>query len=103
MADLQVTCIEKQPLQNPFQGITHLGGRDWRRERDEVAEAIEAGTDSFYTVVNGRRAEIRVVNGPFGRYVRSYADGRWNDTLLALGDFPSPRTWRDGATPLRSQ
>ena len=26
MADVQVTCINKQPHQNPHEGITHLGG-----------------------------------------------------------------------------
>jgi hypothetical protein len=38
--------------------------------------------NSFYTV-NGNRGHIRVVNGPNGPFVRTYADGKWN-ILLAL-------------------
>ena len=30
------------------------------------------------------RANVGVVNGPSGKYVRTYADGKWNDNLLAL-------------------
>lgn len=34
--------------------------------------------------VGGTRANVGVVDGPRGPYVRTYADGKWNDNLLAL-------------------
>lgn len=84
MADVQVTCINKQPRQNPHEGITHLGGATWRSTRQEVIASIHAGTNTFYTRVAGTRADVGIVDGPNGPYLRTHADGRWNDNLLAL-------------------
>jgi hypothetical protein len=86
MADVQVTCINKQPRNNPYEGITHLGGAGWKWTRQEVINSIKTKTNSFYTLVGGRRAEIGVVEGPNGAYLRTYADGVWNDNLLALNE-----------------
>jgi hypothetical protein len=87
MADVQVTCINKQPRNNPHEGITHLGGtggQGWKWTRQQVIDSINARTNTFYTLVNGKRANVAVVNGPNGDYVRTHADGVWNDNLLAL-------------------
>lgn len=84
MATLQVKCINKLPRNDTHEGITHLGGDSWKWTRSQVIAAIEAGTHSFYTLVRGNRATVGVVNGPNGKYVRTYADGKWNDNLLAL-------------------
>lgn len=84
MADCQVTCINKTPRNSTHEGITHLGGVGWKWTRAAVIDSIEAKTNNFYTRVNGVRAEVGVVNGPNGKYVRTYADGTWNDNLLAL-------------------
>ncbi|HTO77367.1 MAG TPA: DUF3892 domain-containing protein [Thermoanaerobaculia bacterium] len=87
MADVQVTCINKQPRQKPHESITHLGGTGgggWRWPRQQVVDSIQAKTNTFYTQVNGTRAEIGIVHGPNGPYVRTHRDGQWNDNLLAL-------------------
>jgi hypothetical protein len=84
MADVRVTCINKQPRNDPHEGITHLGGATWRWTRQEVINSIEAKTNRFFTLVGGNRAEVGVVNGANGKYLRTYADGKWNDNLLAL-------------------
>ncbi len=84
MADVQVTCINKLPRNNTHEGITHLGGAGRKWTRQDVIASIEAKTNTFYTLVGGTRASIGVVNGPNGKYVRTYADGKWNDNLLAL-------------------
>ena len=84
MADVQVTCINKQPRDNTDEGITHLGGSGWRWTRKQVIDSIEAKTNTFYTKVAGNRGNIGVVNGPNGKYLRTYADGKWNDNLLSL-------------------
>jgi hypothetical protein len=49
-----------------------------------VVASIEANTNTFYTMVGGVRANVAVVDGPTGKYVRTHADGKWNDNLLAL-------------------
>jgi hypothetical protein len=84
MADVQVTCINKQPRDNPHEGITHLGGSGWKWTRQQVVDSINKKTNTFYTRVNGKRADVGVVHGPNGDYVRTYADRVWNDNLLAL-------------------
>lgn len=84
MSDVQVTCINKQPRQDPHEGITHLGGRDWRWTREQVITSIDRGENTFYTLVDGNRGDIGIVNGPYGRYLRTHRDGRWNDNLLSL-------------------
>jgi hypothetical protein len=84
MSDVRVLCVNKQPRQDPHHGITHLGGDGWKRTRDDVVRSIEARTNTFYTLVNGTRADVGVVNGPNGKFVRTHADGKWTDNLLAL-------------------
>lgn len=84
MADAQVTCINKQPRNDPHEGITHLGGAGWKWTRQQVIISIENQSNTFFTMVNGKRADIGVVKGPNGKYVRTYADGQWSDNLLAL-------------------
>lgn len=86
MADLQVTCINKQPRNNPHEGITHLGGYNWWWTRDQVIHAIESGMHTFFTQVNGDRVDIGVYKGPHGPYVRTYSNGHWSDNLLSLAE-----------------
>lgn len=86
MADVQVTCINKQPRNNPHEGITDLGGREWWWPRQKVIDSINAGTNTFYTLVNGNRGDIEVIDGPNGQYLRTRADGKLNDNLLSLGE-----------------
>lgn len=88
MADVQVSCINKQPRDNPFEGITHLGGAGWRWTRQQVIDSINGRTNTFFTQVNGNRSEIGVAKGPNGPYVRTHANGEWDDNLLALKECP---------------
>jgi hypothetical protein len=81
MADARVTCINKQPRDNPYEGISR-----WLRSK--VIQSIEDGTNTFHTLVDGKRAEVGVVDGPNGKYVRTHADGFYNDNLLALPECP---------------
>lgn len=88
MPDVQVTCINKQPRNNTHEGITHLGGAKWRWTRQQVIDSIESKTNTFYTFVLNKRADIAIVDGPSGKYLRTHADGQWNDNLLALAECP---------------
>ena len=84
MSNLQVTCINKVPRDDPHEGITNLGGSNWKWTRQQVIDAIEGNLHTFYTSVNGKVAYVGVVNGKNGKYVRTHADNVWNDNLLAL-------------------
>jgi hypothetical protein len=83
MADVQVTCITKPDPNSRHEGITHLGGAGWRWTVAQVIDSIRAKTNTFYTRVDGKRADIGVVEGA-RPYLRTYADKVWNDNLLAL-------------------
>lgn len=84
MADVQVLCISKRDRNSRHEGITHLGGQGWKWTRDDVIQSIEAKINTFFTRVGNNRSDIGVVKGEHGKYVRTYADGQWNDNLLAL-------------------
>jgi hypothetical protein len=86
MADVQITCINKQPRDDTHEGITHVGGAGWRWTRQQTIDSINAGTNTFFTLVSGKRANVAIVQGTNGPYLRTHADGQWNDNLLALAE-----------------
>ncbi len=89
MADVRVTCINKPDRFSSHEHITHLGGPGWRWTRDQVIASIEARTNTFYVIdTRGHRSDVGVVNPGYGRskYLRTYADGDWNNNLLALAE-----------------
>lgn len=89
MAEVQVTCITKPHPQSPHEHITHLGNPQlgWKWAREDVIRSIEAKTNTFYVIDprTGQRSDVGIVR-PVGRspYLRTYADGDWNDNLLSL-------------------
>jgi Protein of unknown function (DUF3892) len=88
MADRQVTCVSRLTLPFPHirGAIAELGGEGWRMSRGQVVHAINAGQDTFYTDVDGKRADVRVRTGSLflPDYVQTEADGQWTNNLLAL-------------------
>ncbi len=93
MADCQVTCIVKPHPQSSHEHITHVGnpGAGWIWTREQVVASIESRTNTFYVLdpVTGKRSEVGVVRQP-GRaaYLRTHADGDWNNNLLSLNQCP---------------
>lgn len=88
MADFQVTCIVKPDRDNRHEAISKLGGPEGLWTRQEMVRDIKNKTHSFYTLVNGKRAEIGVYKE---EYVRTYADSTWTDNLLALAECAWPK------------
>ncbi len=87
MADARVRCITKPNRDRRHEHITHLGGQDWKWTREQVISSLDAQTNTFFVVdAAGHRSEVGVVDPGDGRarFVRSYADGDWNNNLLAL-------------------
>ncbi len=89
MADCQVTCIVKPHPQSPHEHITHIGNpaAGWVWTREQVVVSIDGRTNTFYVVdpATGKRADVGVVREP-GKapYLRTHADGTWNNNLLSL-------------------
>ncbi len=91
MADCEVRCITKPDRMSSHEHITHIGNQHanppWRWTREDVIASIDARTNTFYVLDrrNSKRSDVGVVR-PAGRsaYLRTHADGDWNDNLLAL-------------------
>jgi hypothetical protein len=95
MPEFQVTCITKPSQLSSHEQITHIGntaGR-WSLTRESVIWRIDNKREAFYIVntATGQRSYIGVVREQGGKapYLRSYADAKWNDNLLALPDCGS--------------
>lgn len=90
MGTFQVTCVNKPDRNSKHEHITHIGNtaNNWRMTRDEAIARIDDQRDSFYTLDNfGNRADVKVVRPAAGHaYLRTYADGKWTDNLLALAE-----------------
>ena len=93
MADCQVTCITKPYPESSHEHITHIGNpsANWVWTREAVIRSIDAKTNTFYLIdpATGKRSEVGVVR-PDRRapYLRTYADGDWNNNLLSLAQCP---------------
>lgn len=97
MTDVLVTCINKtlatiRITELPILEDRGTGGRKtgkpWKWTRAQVIESIDAGTNTFFTSVKGKRADIEVIREK-GKdpYVRTRADGVLNDNLLELVEY----------------
>ena len=88
MKEFEVNCINKLNRSSAYEHITHIGHttNQWRMTREAAIARIESKTEAYYTVDKGtgKRAYIGVVHET-GKapYLRTYADRKWNDNLLA--------------------
>jgi Protein of unknown function (DUF3892) len=95
MNEFQVTCINKRDRMSSHEHISHIGNitnpppNRWRLTREEAIRRIDAKTESFYTIDRSTGVKVYVyVVRELGKlpYLRTYADGKWNDNLLALSE-----------------
>ena len=90
-AELQVTCVSKPNRMSPHEHITHIGNRNqgWKFTREEAISRIEREINSFFTLdaSTGKKMYVGVVRQQGKEpYLRTHADGKWNDNLLALSE-----------------
>jgi hypothetical protein len=94
-ASYQVTCIIPDGS-DPDQRIDAIGGATggqgggpWQLLIDAAIVNIENGTYTFWTLVQGRRAEVIVAKRSNGRkYLKTTADGYEPNNLLSLPRCP---------------
>lgn len=93
MADVRITCITKPHPNSPHEHITHVGNPSagWKWTREQVIASIDAKENTFYVLdpYTSKRSDVGIVR-PVNRhpYLRTYADGDWNDNLLSLNQCP---------------
>lgn len=93
MADCEVRCITKLNPGSLHEHITHIGNPNvpWKWPREDVVKSIDLGTNTFYVLDprSGKRADVGVVReAGKSPYLRTFADGIWNDNLLSLPQCP---------------
>ncbi len=91
----RIDCIKKQPRNDPYRQITHVGGPNndgtrWRITQDRAIELIENGRNSFYVEEPvGDRVEVIVaVSAAGNKYIKTENDGDEPNNLLSLPECP---------------
>lgn len=89
--EFEVNCINKPNRSSVHEHITHIGNSSggWRVTRESAIQRIDSGNEAFYTVdrQTGKRVYVGVVRETGkAAYLRTYADGKWNDNLLAQAE-----------------
>ncbi len=89
----EITCINKDDRHNPFERITHIGGRAggegtggaWSITQQEAIRGIENGHWSFYVNKDRRLVNVVVAMSQFGnKYLKTEADSQEPNNLLSL-------------------
>ena len=82
----QITYINK-PNQGGHQHITHCGGNGWETSVADIVYNIRNKIESYYVQDSSGRSlsNVGVVEASnHAPYLRTYANGQWNDNLLSL-------------------
>ncbi len=86
--EFHVNCIRKPDRQSRHEHITHIGNNqtNWLLTREAAIQRIDSGNEAFYTLnaTTGQKMFIGVVR-EVGKapYLRTHANGQYNDNLLA--------------------
>ena len=96
MSEVRITCITKSIPSGGYQHITHAGNASGTWPVDLIINHIDNKIDTFFVKddATGKRAEVGVVREAGKRpFIRTHADGYYNDNLLSLSACP----WRAAA------
>lgn len=88
----QIKCINKQPRNDPFHRITHVGGFDasaWKLTLDEAIYGMEHNGWRFFVSVDGKSVWVEIAVGPSGKkYLKTESDRSEPNNLLSLPECP---------------
>ncbi len=81
--------INKTPRFDPHDRIQYVGGPNpdasrWKITQQQAIQYIETRQHTFYTLVNGQRANVIVATHRGNKYIKTVADGEQPNNLLSL-------------------
>lgn len=87
--DLQISCINKTYRQDPYDRIHSVGGEystggRWKKAQTTVIAEIEGRVNTFFTRVNGVRANVIVATNNGNKYIKTESDSLHPNNLLSL-------------------
>ncbi|MFA1602329.1 DUF3892 domain-containing protein [Alcaligenes faecalis] len=88
--NVQITCINKIPRQDPNESITRIGGRNpdgspWNLPLQEAINGIESGKWKFYVREAGKITWVVIAESRSGnKYLRTESDSTTRNNLLSL-------------------
>ncbi|MEX0621827.1 MAG: DUF3892 domain-containing protein [Candidatus Woykebacteria bacterium] len=91
---VKISCINKDDRYNPYEAITHVGGKNsdgsrWKFTRQQAIQAIENNEYQFYVDVNNDPVKVVVATSSYGnKYLKTAADGDVPNNLLSLPECP---------------
>ncbi|WP_438014925.1 DUF3892 domain-containing protein [Sorangium sp. So ce315] len=86
MADRQVTRTGKD-MHGDITRLCNPGAAWSPRAKSDAIRDIESGAHTYFVSwTDGRRTEVRVVNGPTGKYLRTDCDSTTRNNLADLQD-----------------
>ncbi|NKM63098.1 DUF3892 domain-containing protein [Rhizobium leguminosarum bv. viciae] len=90
----QIKCINKNPRNDIYHAITHVGGftdKQWKLTLDDAIGKIERREWAFYVDrPRGDRVWVEVAVSRFGnKYLKTDADGDEPNNLLSLPECPN--------------
>ncbi|SIS96409.1 DUF3892 domain-containing protein [Paracoccus saliphilus] len=84
---LQITCINKINRLDPYDSISHVGGRRWIATLEEVIRYIESGRYRFYVDVGGKCVNVVIATSGFGnKFLKTEMDKDLPNYLLSLSE-----------------
>ncbi len=80
----QITCITKPDRYSDHEAITHVGGAGFYITRQECANNIDSGRESYFVSVGGFTTTVATYSKNGVKFIKTRRDATLKDNLLSL-------------------
>lgn len=89
-----ILCINKDDRKNPYERITHVGGKNpngtrWKQTQTKTIAEIDSGDWNYFVGTGKNKVKVVVAISPYdNKYIKTEADGKEPNNLLSLPECP---------------